>query len=106
MQRCQNCGTALPENARFCAQCGHGLIVAMDTPTYSSNLMNYEGMMQPSTGGSGKEEDEEEQRRGMLLGWPLQGGMIGDAQPSGGNVPVVQGVRLRVECQWGKERLQ
>jgi len=42
----------------------------MDTPTYSSNLMNSEGMMQPSTGGSGKEEEEEEQRRGMLLGWP------------------------------------
>ncbi|HYT35009.1 MAG TPA: zinc ribbon domain-containing protein [Ktedonobacteraceae bacterium] len=70
MLRCQNCGTALPENARFCAQCGHALSVTMDTPTYSSNLMNSEGMMQPSTGGSGKEEEEEEQRRGMLLGWP------------------------------------
>src|SRR5438552_1276342 len=91
MLRCQNCGTALPENARFCAQCGHALRVMMDTPTYSSNLMNYQGMMQPSTGRSGKEEDEEEQRRSMLLGWPLRDGMIGDAQPSAGNVPLVQG---------------
>lgn len=39
MLRCQNCGTALPENARFCAQCGHALSVTMDTPTYSSNLI-------------------------------------------------------------------
>src|SRR2546426_603433 len=91
MQRCQNCGTALPENAQFCAQCGHALNVTMDRPTYSSNLMNYDGMMQQSTGGSGKDEDEEEQRRRMLLGLPLLDAMTGNAQPSAGNVPIAQG---------------
>src|SRR2546427_12506770 len=91
MQRCQNCGTALPENAQFCAQCGYALNVTTDTPTHSSNFINYAGMMQQSTGGSGKEEEEEEQRRRMLLGLPLLGAMTADAQPFAGNVPVVQG---------------
>src|SRR5207302_2588488 len=86
----QNCGTAVPENALFCAQCGHTLTVTRDTPTFTSNL-NYAGMMQQSPGSSGKEEEEEEQRRRMLLGLPLLGAIIGDAQPSAGNVPVVQG---------------
>ena len=89
MQRCPNCGTALPENARFCAQCGHSINLTTDTPTYSSNLINYEGMGQPSIGTLGK--DEEEQRRRMLLGLPLLGTMMGDAQHSAGNVPLVQG---------------
>ncbi len=100
MQRCQNCGTELPENARFCAQCGHTLNVMPDTPTYSGKLVNYAGMMQQASGGSGKDEDEEEQRRRMLLGLPLLGTMIGDAPPSAGvvqgspstgGVPMVQG---------------
>jgi hypothetical protein len=90
MQRCQNCGTALPENAQFCAQCGLALNLTTDTPTYSSNRMIYESTTSQSTGGSEKEE-EEEQRRRMLLGLPLLGPMIGNAQPSAGNVPVVQG---------------
>jgi hypothetical protein len=91
MRYCQNCGTALPENARFCAQCGHAIILTMDTSTYSSNRVDYEGMMQQSTGGSVKEEEEEERRRRMLLGLPLLGTVLGDAQPSAGNVPLVQG---------------
>jgi len=93
MKRCQNCGTALPENAQFCVQCGHTLSVTTDTPTYlhSSNLMNYAGMMQQATSGSGKDEEEEEQRRRILLGLPLLGAMSADAQPFAGNVPLVQG---------------
>jgi hypothetical protein len=91
MQHCQNCGTALPENVRFCAQCGHVRSLTTDTPTFSNNLMNYEGMMQQSTGGSVKDDEEEEWRRRMLLGLPLLGATIGDAQSSAGNVPTVQG---------------
>jgi len=53
--------------------------------------MNYAGMMQQATSGSGKDEEEEEQRRRMLLGLPLLGAMTADAQPFAGNVPVVQG---------------
>src|SRR5947209_19735089 len=93
MKRCQNCGTVLPENAQFCVQCGHALSVTTDTPTYlhSSNLMNYAGMKQQATGGSGKDEEEEEKRRRLLLGLPFLGAMTADAPPFAGNVPVVQG---------------
>ena len=93
MKRCQNCGTALPENAQFCVQCGHAISVTTDTPTYlySSNPVNYAGMMHQATGGSGKDEEEEEQRRRILLGLPFLGAMTADAQPFAGNVPVVQG---------------
>lgn len=89
MQRCQNCGTSLPELAKFCAHCGHTLDLTTDAPTYSSNIMNDVGMMQQSSGGS--EKEEEEQRRRMLLGLPLLGTTIGGPQPSAGNVPLVQG---------------
>jgi hypothetical protein len=91
MQYCQNCGTSLPENSQFCAQCGHALNLTTNMPTYSYNLINHEGMMQQSTGGSVKNEEEEERRRRILLGLPLLGATLGDAQPSAGNVPVVHG---------------
>ncbi len=86
MQRCQNCGTELPENAQFCGQCGFTRSVTTNTQTISSNFTNYENMTQQSTGGVQKEEEEERRRR-MLLGLPL----LGDAQPSAGNAPMVQG---------------
>ena len=89
MQRCQNCGTELPENAQFCSQCGFAQSVTTNTQTFSSNYLNYEGMTLQSTGGA--EKEEEERRRRMLLGLPLLGAITGDAQLSAGNVPVVQG---------------
>jgi hypothetical protein len=119
MNRCEFCGSELPDQAKFCGQCGKvqsdavegqtqgsGFEISgiheMDTATSISVPGNFThedhtrplpGAGMPTVSLDEEVEEEERRRRAAMLGlaMPLLGSLAADGRPYAGNVPVVQG---------------
>ena len=120
MQKCEFCGSLIPDYASFCGQCGRVPSRAMETRTMASDfhmpdfqnidtatIASASGNFQPNSAYnqqsfisniptnllSEEEEEEERRRRAVLLGMgvPLLGSLAVEGMPSAGNVPMVQG---------------
>ena len=120
MQKCEFCGSLIPEYASFCGQCGRVPTKVLETKTIASDIhlpdiQNFD----TSTNGSipsnlqsnmdhnqqtfisnlrtttlnNEEEEEESRRRAALLGMgiPLLGSLAVESMPNVGNVPMVEG---------------
>ncbi|MGZ6368357.1 MAG: zinc ribbon domain-containing protein, partial [Ktedonobacteraceae bacterium] len=121
MQKCEFCGSLIPEHASFCGQCGRVPIKAIETKTIASDfyipdIQNFDtstnvsvpAKVQPSMAYNQQsfisnlpttslnyeeEEEEERRRRAALLGMgiPLLGSLAVEGMPDAGNVPMVEG---------------
>ena len=121
MQKCEFCGSLIPEHASFCGHCGRVPTKAIKTKTiasdfYMPDIQNFDtstnvsapATVQPSmaynqqsfisnlptTSLNCEEEEEEERRRRAALfgmGIPLLGSLAVEDMPDAGNVPMVEG---------------
>ena len=119
MQKCEFCGTLLPDDASFCGYCGRVSSKAMETRTMVSDshkpdiqnidtatMASVSGNSQtnslynqpsfisniPTTSLSGEEEEERRSRAALLgMGVPLLGSLAVEGMPNVENVPTVQG---------------
>jgi BACON domain-containing protein len=118
MQKCEFCGSILPDYASFCGQCGRVPSEAIETRTMASDFhmpdmqnsdsstnASVSGNFQPNTVYNQQsyisnipttllsEEEEEKRRRAALLGMgmPLLGSLVVEGTPDAGNVPMVEG---------------
>ena len=114
MHRCEFCGSEIPEDARFCGQCGRAQgnviqaltggsgfqlpnIQDLDAATFISMSGNPTPQWYPNPQSSNIDmpfmslsEEEDRRRRAALLGIPLFESFA-EVQPYAGNVPMVQG---------------
>ena len=121
MQKCEFCGSLIPDYASFCGQCGRVPTKALETKTIASDIhlpdiQNFDTstnvsvpsnlqsqyslqsaiiyQQSPTTSLNYEEEEEEESRRRAALlgmGIPLLGSLAVESMPNVGNVPMVEG---------------
>jgi hypothetical protein len=92
MRYCRFCGSALPDNARFCGSCGRAFGVATEGVTDLSSSPELDLLApdalrhdQPTSGWQTEENPV------VLFDIPLLGALSRDVQAPMGNVPMVQG---------------
>lgn len=92
MRYCRFCGSALPDNARFCGRCGRAFGVATEGVTDLSSSPELDSRApgalrhdQPTS------EWQTEENPVVLFDLPLLGALSRDVQAPMGNVPMVQG---------------
>ncbi len=106
MQRCENCGSELPNNAQFCGNCGHVVSAATEVPTRTSGFPGadvppfdaptaWSGSHSPVP--SGGEQDAPTAWSGPHSPVPMSGGQEPPTVQSGPHYPVpVSGERPNV----------
>jgi hypothetical protein len=92
MRYCGFCGSTVPDNARFCGNCGRAFGVATEGVTDLSSSpelgQRAPGVLLYDQPTSGRQTEENPV---ILFDIPLLGALSGDVQASMGNVPMVQG---------------